>query len=257
LVLIPAGEFLMGDPPRRARIDEPFWMGALEITNAQYATFDPAHSSRLETGDFLQFSPAERGYPTDGPDQPVCRVSWAQAMAFCEELSKRTGLDFSLPTDAQWEWAYRAGSDGPMWYGERQDDFAPFANLADVSLRRVDTFSPWALPSGAVPEWRQARSDVDDGHRVSASVGAFRPNAWGLYDMAGNVAEWTLSPATGGQTVSSRDASARRLVCGGSWYDMPARATAAHRTSYPGYRGIYDVGFRVIAREVKAEHGQQ
>jgi formylglycine-generating enzyme required for sulfatase activity len=126
-----------------------------------------------------------------------------------------------------------------MWYGRTEDDFATLANLADVSLRRVDTFAPWSLPSGAIPEWRLARADVNDGFRVSAPVGSFQPNAWGLYDMAGNVAEWTLD-------VLGGPAGERRVVRGGSWYDRPELARSAHREAYPPYRGVYDVGFRVV-----------
>jgi len=243
LRLVPAGRFVMGDsgdPPRRAvGVDEPFYMGVFEVTNAQYAQFDPAHDSRLEHGDFLQFSTQERGYPLNGPEQPVCHVSWDEATAFCRWLSERTGIPFSLPTEAQWEYPCRAGSGEAMWYGRTEDDFATLANLADVSLRRVDTFAPWSLPSGAIPEWRLARADVNDGFRVSAPVGSFQPNAWGLYDMAGNVAEWTLD-------VLGGPAGERRVVRGGSWYDRPELARSAHREAYPPYRGVYDVGFRVV-----------
>jgi len=115
LVRIPAGEFVMGDhegfqdetPECRVRIAEGFWMGRLEVTNEQFRAFFPSHDSRHEVGDFLQFGVEERGYPVDGPRQPVVRVSWNQAMDFCRRLSERTGRTFTLPTEAQWEWAAR------------------------------------------------------------------------------------------------------------------------------------------------------
>ena len=245
LVRIPAGELVMGSgdgypderPPTCAKIAEPFWMGTFEVTNEQFACFDATHDSRLESGDFLQFSIRERGYPVDGPKQPVCRVSWLKATAFCRWLSEKTGEAFTLPTEAQWEWACRAGTDTPLWYGGCDVDFAKLANLADHSLRHVDTFG-FGLPSGAVPPWRPAIDTVNDGHRVSAPVGTFAANPWGLHDMHGNVAEWT-------NDVSRTSRNAAR---GGSWYDRPQRARSSWRIDYPPWQGVYDVGFRVVAR---------
>ena len=115
----PGGEFSMGDANRpsrrtasahRVRIERSFWMGRFEITNEQFQRFDPTHDSRLEHGDFLQFSHQERGYLLNGPRQPVVRVSWRRAIAFCDWLSKRTSRKFTLPSEAQWEYACRAGS---------------------------------------------------------------------------------------------------------------------------------------------------
>jgi len=254
LVRIPAGGFVMGDPngyddespPTQVKIEKPFWMGKLEVTNAQFARLDPSHDSRHEEGDYLQFSIEERGYPVDGPTQPACRVSWSDATAFCRWLSDATGGRFTLPTEAQWEWACRAGTATPMWWGETTADFAAFANLADVSLRRVDTFAPWALPSGAIYEWRPAVATVNDGHRVSAPVGTYQPNPWGLCDMLGNVAEWTLSTYAPYPYRGDAADDGDKVVRGGSWYDTPNRARSAFRRAYPAYRGVYDVGFRVV-----------
>ncbi len=242
LVRIPAGEFVMGgsadEGTRRASITAPFWMGRVEVTNEQFARFDPAHDSRFEEGDYLQFGIEERGYPVNAPDQPVCRVSWERAMGFCRWLSQLSGRRVTLPTEVQWEWACRAGAATPMWWGDPSVDFAPLANLADVSLQRVDNFAPWGLPYGAIYEWRPAISGVNDGHRVSAPVGSYQPNPWGLCDMHGNVAEWTLD--------SLGD---ERVARGGSWYDRPAQASATARQLYPYYRGVYDVGFRVVVSD--------
>ncbi|MBM3501040.1 MAG: formylglycine-generating enzyme family protein, partial [Armatimonadetes bacterium] len=227
---IPAGEFMMGsadglpdEPAEAVRVEQPFWIGAVEITNEQYARFDPTHDSRLETGDYLQFSIEERGYPVNGPQQPVARVSWSEASAFCRWLSEKTGTAFTLPTEAQWEWACRAGTESPLWFGGTSADFAPYANLADHCLRFVDTFAPWALPSGAIAPWRPAAESINDGHRVSAPVGSYQPNGWGLYDMHGNVAEWTAGDYGGG----------RKVARGGSWYDVPQRARSAYRHPHP------------------------
>jgi formylglycine-generating enzyme required for sulfatase activity len=213
----------------------PFWMGATEITNRQYACFDPSHDSRLEHGEFLQFSIRERGYPLNAPDQPVVRVSQRKAMAFCEWLSQETGRQFTLPTESQWEFAARAGTTTALWYGDLGDDFSTAANLSDATHHSRPTFG-WSLPSGAIPGWRPARTDVDDKHRVSAPVASFAANAFGLHDMAGNVAEWTrLADGT-------TDAIAR----GGSWQDTPDRATSTIRVPYHPHQNVVDVGFRVI-----------
>lgn len=257
LVFIPAGEVLLGDPDgwadeqptTRVRMKD-FWIGQYEVTNEQFARFDPSHDSRLENGDFLQFSVQERGYPLNAPRQPVCRVSWQESLAFCQWLSERTGRPFTLPTEAQWEYACRAGTATPLWYGSLETDFSRFANLADYSLRFVDTFG-WGLPSGAVPPWRPAIESVNDRFRVSAPVGSFQPNPWGLYDLHGNVGEWTRSlhrsyPYRDDDGRNDVAAAGRRVVRGGSWYDRPRYARSAYRLSYPAWQGVYDVGFRVV-----------
>jgi len=243
LCRVPAGEFVMGDPdgfpderPRRVSVETGFWVGMTEGTNQQYALFDPEHDSRLESGDFLQFSVAERGYPMDEPEQPVVRVSWNDATEFCAWLSERVGMRVSLPTEEQWEYACRAGTASPLWYGDLATDFSGSANLADAALRRMDNYPPWSQPWGAVPEWRPCVATVDDGRRVTAPVGSYGPNAWGLYDVHGNAAEWTRSAYSDSEMV----------VRGGSWYDKPARARSGFRVGYRRYRRVFDVGFRVV-----------
>ncbi len=193
----------------------------------------------------------ERGYPLNGPKQPVARVSWNEAMAFCAWLSEKTGGQFTLPDEAQWEFACRAGTATPMWYGETNADFAAVANLADKSLSKVDTFDPWKLPSGAIHPWRPAIDTVNDGNRVSATVGSYAANPWGLFDMHGNVAEWTRSmyrpyPWHADDGRNDTSGQAERAVRGGSWYDRPVRARGAFRQHYAPWQRIFDVGFRVV-----------
>ena len=258
LVLVPAGEFVMGDvggfpderPLARVRIARPFWTGKFEVTNRQYALFDPGHDSRLEHGDFLQFSTRARGYPLNAPDQPVVRVSWNRAIDFCRWLSEKTGRDFALPTEAQWEWACRAGAATPMYWGKPEEDFGGLANLADASLRRMDTFG-WKLPSGAVYEWRPTQPSVNDSHRVSARVGSYKPNPWGLHDMHGNAAEWTRTsyrpyPYLPNDGRNNGGGHARKVVRGGSWYERPSRARSAFRQAYQPWQPVFNVGFRVV-----------
>jgi hypothetical protein len=230
--------------PKDPGVTRPFWVGRYEVTNTQYAQFDPDHDSRLESGDFLHFTVAERGWPVNAPEQPVCRVSWNEALAFCDWLSQRTALEFDLPSEAEWEYACRAGTASPMHYGTQDDDFAPFANLADASLAHVDAAHPkYKLPHNAVPAWRPAVTARNDGHRVSAPVGSFSPNAWGLFDMHGNVAEWTAG------ILDASSATRKHIVRGGSWYSLPEEATAAHRVAYRSYQRVFDVGFRVVCTE--------
>jgi formylglycine-generating enzyme required for sulfatase activity len=227
--------------PSGGTIDQPFWMAATETTNRQYACFDPSHDSRLEHGEFLQFSIRERGYPLNAPEQPVLRVTWHEAMAFCEWLSAKTKRRFTLPSEIEWEWAARAGSTTPIWYGDLTEDFSTKANLADSTYQSRDTFG-FGLPSGAIPAWRPARTDVDDFHRVSAPVASFGPNPFGLHDMAGNVAEWTGSTIRAVTTV-------RRVVRGGSWQDTPEWAQSSARLAFRPESSAIDVGFRVICQD--------
>jgi formylglycine-generating enzyme required for sulfatase activity len=217
-----------------------FWIGRTEVSNRQFARFDPLHDSRIETDDFMQFGEEERGDPVNRPEQPVCRVSWQQAKAFCAWLSARCGVACALPSGEQWEWAARAGAAGNLAYGTCETDFSTCANLADAAFRRVKTFPPWDLPRGAIPPWRLAVTNVNDGFRVSAPVGSFAPNAWGVCDVHGNVAEWTLDAAEDG---------VRRLARGGSWWSRPERAAFGEAWPYVPWQGVFDVGFRVVVAE--------
>jgi formylglycine-generating enzyme required for sulfatase activity len=261
IVRIPAGEFVMGDangldderPLARVRIDRAFWMGTCEVTNEQYARFDPTHDSRVERGAFLQFSERERGDAVNGAHQPVCRVSWVRATAFCRWLGRQTGQAFDLPTEAQWEYACRAGTAGALNYGGIDTDHAKLANLADLSLKTMSHLG-WDLPYAAIPPWHPTDGRFNDGARVSADVGKYQPNAWGLFDMHGNVAEWTRSdyrpyPYRQDDGRNAASPTERKVVRGGSWYDRPKEARSAFRGSYRPCQGVYDVGFRVMLED--------
>jgi formylglycine-generating enzyme required for sulfatase activity len=236
-------------PACRVKIARPFWMGRCEVTNEQFAVFAPRHDSGLESGDFIQFSPGERGWTLSRRRQPVVRVPWKQAMAFCRWLSQKTGRQFTLPTEAQWEYACRAGTATPLSYGSINDDFSAFANFSDVRHQAIDPFG-WSGRVQTLPPWRPA-SQWDDRSRVSAPVGSYEPNPWGLHDMHGNVAEWTRSeyrPYPYDENDGRNDTTtvAQRVVRGGSWYDRPERGQSAFRQVYGPDQPVYDVGFRVI-----------
>jgi formylglycine-generating enzyme required for sulfatase activity len=143
-----------------------------------------------------------------------------------------------LPTDLEWQWFARAGSGLPDGWNAIAGDFSKTANLADKSFNAVQTLG-WGLPSGAIPPWRKAAPDVDDGFRVCSPVGRFQANAWGLHDTIGNVWEWTSDQREDGQ----------RVACGGSWHTRPEKAGFDARIAYPEWQKVYDVGFRVVMEE--------
>ena len=252
LVLVPAGEFVMGDaagelderPLSRVFIDKPFWMGTTEVTNGQYHQFDPAHDSRyIDNGGKDQ---STRGIPANLPDQPVIRVSNHRAEAFCRWLSRKTGPGapgFALPTEAQWEWACRAGTDTPLWYGDLDTDFSKYANMADATVLSSRTRGK---KGGVTPFPGDKR--FNDGRLIAGSAGGYAANPWGLHDMHGSVAEWTRTAYRPYPYVETdgAGAAAKKVVRGGSWRDRPKRCRSAFRLSYPPHQRIVNVGFRVV-----------
>jgi len=188
------------------------------------------------------------------------RVSWSEALAFCRWLSASTGQRFSLPTEAQWEYACRAGTATAFWYGSRQSDFSRFANLADAKLVEFasdvwDMNKPLKNPT-RYNEFIPKDARFNDGSLLSVRPGRYEPNPWGLFDMHGNVAEWTRTTyrAYPYVTEDGRDTERTeglKVVRGGSWRDRPYRATSSFRLAYPAYQRVFNVGFRV-ASEVDA-----
>ena len=252
LVRIPAGDFILGDPagdpderPREVvKIDRPFWIGACEVTYEQFRRFRPAHDSGSEPMLWLKWHPGHFA-ALNQPRQPVCRVSWHEAHEFCEWLSHQTGLPFTLPDEAQWEWACRAGSDTPWNFGAAPTEFPAFANLADSTL--LDLGRQAAMEK--VKPFFAAEA-ADDRQAVSAAVGSYAANAWGLYDMHGNVSEWTASAPLPYpfQPDDPQHAAAdtRKTVRGGSWYQRADLARSGCRLSYQPWQRVFDVGFRVM-----------
>jgi formylglycine-generating enzyme required for sulfatase activity len=260
---IPAGEFVMGDveaygneyPTAAVRIDKAFWIGATEVSLAQYQQFDPSHCNGYY--DMHYKDQVKPGYLMDFPDLPVIRVSWDQAMAFCQWLSARSGKKVLLPTEAQWEWTCRAGSGTPMFYGGLDTDFSAFANLADASLSKlaVQGVNPQPIRNpdkfwDYVP--KEAR--FNDGTVHLAPVEQHQPNAWGLHNMIGNVAEWTLDdyrpyPYQAPATCAGVGAGVRKAVRGGSWSERPKESRASARWDYPQWQRVYNVGLRIVVVE--------
>jgi len=267
LVAVPGGAFLMGSrdgfpdeaPVTRVEV-KPFTIGRIEVTNRQFRRFRAGHDSRRESRHGYQFGVT--GYDVNGDDLPVVRVSWLEAVAFCEWLSKQTGRTVRLPTEAQWEWAARAGSDRPFWWGGLEADFAPHANLADVTLADFSG-NPYEQdrvkarhgnPENIYDNWIPQIPGVNDGGFLTEASGRWTPNPWGVSDLHGNAAEWTRSKEA---AYPYRDDDGRnapggggcRIVRGGSWYDRPKHATASFRRAYRPYQQVYNVGFRVIVED--------
>jgi formylglycine-generating enzyme required for sulfatase activity len=263
---VPPGAFVMGSadgppderPAGTVSVARGFWMAVTETTNEQYRRFDPSHDSRREHLQGYQFG--MEGYPLFHPRQPVVRIPWRRAADFCGWLSARTGLKAALPTEAQWEYACRAGSAAPFSYGGPDTDFSAHANLADRTTRELacDTYThdrivPLTDPSDA-DDWLPKDARFNDGALVSAEVGRYRPNSWGLRDLHGNVWEWTRSeyrpyPYDDGDGRNRIDGDAPRVARGGSWRDRPLRATASYRIAFRPYQPAFNVGFRVIVDE--------
>ncbi|MGB2808658.1 MAG: SUMF1/EgtB/PvdO family nonheme iron enzyme [Sedimentisphaerales bacterium] len=255
MIYVPAGQFAMGDqsgyrderPVTAVKIEKPFWIGKFEITNEQYARFDPSHDSKYEHKGSWMFEEWDLGWDMNHPKQPVVRISWKEAMAFCRWLSERIGQKVSLPTESQWEWACRAGTDSPLSYGDLNTDFSEFGNMADYTIRDLVYDVRDQYPPDLVP--RDAR--YNDKKLVTANIGSYKPNAWGLYDMHGNAWEWTRStyrpyPYRANDGRNDIDTFGRKVVRGGSWYDRPKRCRSAFRLSYPAWQKVYNVGFRVV-----------
>ncbi|MBR2694245.1 MAG: SUMF1/EgtB/PvdO family nonheme iron enzyme [Thermoguttaceae bacterium] len=262
MVKIPAGTFVMGDEsgfddelPRKAvRVEKSFWMMTTEVTNAVYAFYDASHDSRFI--DMWLKDHEVPGYPANLPNQPVIRVSWNDAQRFCVWLSEKTGKTFRLPTEAEWEWSARAGSASPMWYGDINDDFSACENLADRSTRLFASGGVRPQPHEGEP-WEQfylCDDRFDDGNFIECSVGSYKPNSFGLYDMLGNVSEWTASDYRPYPYVLSAEgedntANRKKTVRGGSWADRPKWSRAGVRRAYEPWQRVHNVGFRVVCDE--------
>jgi formylglycine-generating enzyme required for sulfatase activity len=262
MVLIPAGEFVLGDPDgchderplSVVKIAKPFWMGKFEVTNEQYAQFDRWHDSRYEHKGSWSFWEHHLGWPLNHPKQPVVRVSQQEAAAFCRWLSRKTGEKVTLPTEAQWEYACRAGSAAGLSYGDLDADFSKLANMADATIRQLAYDTDGRHTADLLP--RDAR--FDDRALVTAEVGSYRPNAWGLHDMHGNVWEWTRTaykayPYGEGDGRNRLAAGDRSVARGGSWQDRPKRCRSAFRLSYPVWQKVHDVGLRVVCEVAQPE----
>jgi sulfatase modifying factor 1 len=224
---IPGGWYLLGsavsepgryadeDTPHRVRVDS-FYLATTETTNAQYARFLQA------TGHKAPLYWADRNL--NAPNQPVVGVTWNDAVAFCKWLSRVTGVEHRLPTEAQWEAAARGGLTGqPYPWGSA----APDAGGVYRANYRPNDFAA-------------------DGFAMSAPVGSFPPNGYGLFDMAGNVSEWCQDRYVPLRSQGPFRPGVLRLLKGGSWVSWPRDLRCAARQSAPPQYADGYIGFRVV-----------
>ena len=259
MVRVPAGTFQMGDASPSAPSNEKpahavtvpaFAAGEFEVTMKEFAAFVSATGYAIppacKTGKGLkggwgtwpEATWRDPGYPV-GDRQPVTCVAWADAQAYADWLSKRTGKPYRLLSESEWEYAARAGTTTEYWWGGKADDLCAFANGGELAMQRE------------FPNWPAA--NCDDGYAFTAPVGSFHPNAFGLYDMAGNVWEWTADCYAPTYDPQPRDGGAyadgdclHRVLRGGSWGWGVVDLRSAQRNGLlpPTIRGG-DIGFRV------------
>ena len=264
-VWIPPGSYYRGStqddsdarpdesPRRNVRISRGFWMSRFEVTVAQFAAFAQGSSYRTTAeytgGAWILTSSGKREWRrgltwmnppfTQGPDHPVTMVSWDDAKAFCAWLSERCGREVRLPSEAEWEYTCRAGTETRFYWGNDLLQGATWMNAADICLQR--RFREWVT------------APYDDGYQFTAPVGSYQGNAWGLYDMHGNVWEWcedwySETFYTSGPDVDPlcQETENRRCVRGGSWLWYPVFARSSMRMKYAPSYTTTDLGFRVV-----------
>jgi formylglycine-generating enzyme required for sulfatase activity len=259
---IPSGNFVMGNnthgklnaPASKVKIEKQFWISETELTNEQFRVVFPEHNSRYIAQ--LWKDHVRPGYDANRASQPVIRVSWNDAMAYCARLSEKTGAKINLPTEAQWEWAARAGTDSEFWFGNLNSNFAPFENMADQQLSKmaVTGVDPQPMkednPNFRYYDFLLRERSVDDGNMIVTDVARYKPSPWGLYDVYGNVAEWTRSdyaPYPFKETAVSSEQ--QKVVRGGSWISRPKNSTSYIRSSYYAWQPANNVGFRIIMED--------
>lgn len=235
MVLILGGSFLMGSPEDElGRYDDEsfqhavtvssFCMGKYPVTQAQYQTVMGSNPANFKEDDFL----------------PVEQVSWKDAVAFCDRMSQLTEREYRLPSEAEWEYACRAETKTPFHFGETiTTDLANYRGTADSISNRSCSYG---------------RGSKGIYRKKTTPVGTFPANAFGLYDMHGNVWEWCLDhwhdnykgAPTEGSAWLSADKSLSRLLRGGSWSDYPWVCRSAVRSSNSPDDRINYIGFRVV-----------
>lgn len=229
LRLIPEGEFEMGSVTAEAgrkidelthtvRISRPFYIGALEVTQEQYLAVMGENPSWFK-----------------GDGMPVEWVSWLDATDFCERLSTLSGKSVRLPTEAEWEYACRAGTTTAYAFGD------------------------FILPSQANFKAASTRTENDNGtyRRRTMRTGSFMPNIWGLYDMHGNVMEWcgdryTMFRKDERHSQGQGNGNSPRVLRGGSWRSSAAECRSASRFREAPDEAYADIGFRVVVEAPEA-----
>ena len=274
MIVLPDGNFRMGSsaavtgregipekrgqrerPVHDVRIPRPFAIGLYEVTRGEYAAF--AEATRRPagagcshwTGDGFAVDP-KKGWQDPGFIQssahPVTCVSWEDAKAYADWLTKTTSASYRLPAEAEWEYAARAGTDTVRFWGDDATKACDYANVYDTIGHIVGAF-PDMEPFSCM-----------DGYAETAPVGSFRANGFGLHDMIGNVWEWVAdcwhdsykgAPADGSAWTKGGNCG-QRVLRGGSWISVARYQRSANRSKMDTDARIYRNGFRV-ARDLR------
>jgi formylglycine-generating enzyme required for sulfatase activity len=267
VVVVPAGEFLMGSsfdekerfpdegPQHRVALASSFALGKFEVTRGEFARFvresgyKPARGCKVwrpQTGAFAHDANADWEKPgfEQSEQHPAVCVAMADALAYVAWLSKKTGQAYRLPSEAEWEYAARAGSAAPWSWGANAAEACQHANGADQSAQRR-----FRTPAIAA---------CDDGHAFTAPGGSFRANGFGLYDTIGNASEWTADcwhETYAGAPVDGRawmtNGCVQRTTRGGAWLAWPRLLRTAARGGVRADDRLSILGFRV-ARTLEA-----
>ena len=275
VVVIPAGDFLMGTqvggyevvpdsgeaPPLQVSIRKAFAIGKTEVTRAEFEVFldDTDHElANRCVGWDDGWAPRDGKDFTDPPhpnrprdDHPANCVTHGDAEAYVAWLSEKTGEAYRLPSESEWEYAARAGTTAPRYWGMNSFEGVSIslacdnANVFDITGQETYPFS-----------WVYAR--CDDGHADVAPVASYPPNPFGLHDMIGNLYEWTSDCHTGsywGRPADERPwvwegGCGRKVIRGGSWIVRPVHARAAWRVGAVATNATSFTGFRVV-REIE------
>jgi len=260
MVVLPVGEFLMGaaqsepgatpdeHPQARQSISSRFAIGLHEVTVSEFAAFVIETGYETETncrsyrggywytGQSNNLFWSNPGFFQDRLEPVVC-VNWHDANAYTDWLSQETGELYRLPTEAEWEFAARAGTTTRFWFGDEDNDICRYGNIRDL-------------------EYGNRNAPCSDQERDLTLAGSFEPNGFGLYGIIGNASEWvedcwseTYSPEDVSAVSALGDDCRKRVFRGGSWWHRPSLQRSAERGSAgPGLRNFY-IGFRV-ARDV-------
>jgi formylglycine-generating enzyme required for sulfatase activity len=237
MIMIPAGRFEMGSPTgekgryederqHTVALNKAFAIGKYEVMFFEFDRFAAAKN---------RVPPLDQGWGRNR--RPVVNVNWRDAKDFTEWLSEQTGHRYRLPTEAEWEYAARAGTTSSRYWSDDPDQGCAYANIADQDGKKI--FVGWNA--------MQCR----DGNVYTAPVGTYRNNDYGLHDMLGNVLEWTCTRYTPDyqaptQTCQELEGDQQFVVRGGSWNDEPRNVRAADRhRNQPDFRD-YFLGFRVV-----------
>jgi formylglycine-generating enzyme required for sulfatase activity len=275
LALVPPGAYSMGTPPDAAEVDvasgetpavsisigKPFYIGASEVTVGEFRRFveatgyEPPPGCRVWLdGQWVQErnrswrDPGFAQAPAD--DMPVVCVNWVDARAYAGWISERSGRRYRLPSEAEWEYVARGGTAFPRYWGAQDSQESVAISLA---CDNANVYDSSAVDTLGFP-WPNA--NCSDGFTGVAPAGRYKPNAFGVHDVIGNVREWLQDCYTASYKGRPQDGRAwtwqggcgLKSVRGGSWASRPLAARAAARDAAPPTLRQNDLGFR-LARD--------